>query len=407
MIDYYETKTQPITRVQVWEAYWKVRKNKSGMGIDGMSWEALDRIRDKQLYKLWNRLSSGSYFPPPVKEVEIDKKDGGKRKLGIPTILDRIAQEVVRAQLDNYVEPKFHTSSYGYRKGRSQHQAVREATRKALQYKWAIDIDIKGYFDTIDHELLLKAVYHYCKDKWVLMYIKRWLKAGILQKDGMMIDRITGTPQGGVVSPLLSNIFLHVVFDKWMEIHHPEKPFERYADDIVVHCLSEKQALFVKSSIQKRMEKCKLIIHPLKTKVVNFRGESEKKYPRKLDFLGFTIRLQMVRTKAGLKLMTTSVMSRKSMSSALEKFRAMKIHKMRTDIASVSARLSPIIRGIMNYYCKFWNGHTFGLWWRLNDRLIKWVKWEKGKSVRAAIRWLKDVYKKQPYLFPHWRLVHP
>jgi group II intron reverse transcriptase/maturase len=407
MIDYYETKSQPITRVQVWEAYWKVRKNKGGMGTDNMSWDALDRIRDKQLYKLWNRLSSGSYFPPPVKEVEIDKKDGGKRKLGIPTILDRIAQEVVRAQLDNYVEPKFHNSSYGYRKGRSQHQAVQEATRQALQYKWAIDIDIKGYFDTIDHELLLKAVYHYCKDKWVLMYIKRWLKAGILQKDGTIMDRITGTPQGGVVSPLLSNIFLHVVFDRWMKIHHPEKPFERYADDIVVHCMSEKQALFVKSSIQKRMEECKLIMHPLKTKVVNFRGESEKKYPRKLDFLGFTIKLQMVRTKAGLKLMTTSVMSRESMSSALKKFREMNIHKMRTSIESVSIKLSPIIRGIMNYYCKFWNGHTFGLWWRLNDRLIKWVKWEKGKSVRAAIRWLKDVYKKQPNLFPHWRLVHP
>ena len=407
MIDYYETKSQPITRVQVWEAYWKVRKNKGGMGIDNMSWEALDKTRDKQLYKLWNRLSSGSYFPPPVKEVEIDKKDGGKRRLGIPTILDRIAQEVVRVQLDKYVEPNFHNSSYGYRKGRSQHHAIREATKQALQYKWAIDIDIKGYFDTIDHQLLLKAVHHYCKDRWVLMYIKRWLKAGTLQKDGMIIDRVTGTPQGGVISPLLSNIFLHVVFDKWMEIHHPEKPFERYADDIVVHCMSGKQALFVKSRIEERMKECKLTMHPLKTKVVNFRGESENKYSRKLDFLGFTIKLQMVRTKAGLKLMTTSVMSRKSMSSALEKFRALKIHKMRTSIESVSAKLSPIIRGIMNYYCKFWNGHTFRLWWRLNDRLIKWVKWEKGKSVRAAIRWLKDVYKKQPNLFPHWRLVHP
>ena len=192
-----------------------------------------------------------------------------------------------------------------------------------------------------------------------------------------------------------------------MEIHHPEKPFERYADDIVVHCMSEKQALFVKSLIHKRMKECKLTMHPLKTKVVNFRGESEKKYPRKLDFLGFTIKLQMVRTKAGLKLMTTSVMSRKSMSSALEKFRALKIHKMRTSIESFSAKLSPIIRGIMNYYCKFWNGHTFRLWWRLNDRLIKWVKWEKGLSIRAAIKWLKSVYKKRPNLFPHWELVHP
>lgn len=377
------------------------------MGIDGMRWEELDKNRDKQLYKLWNRLSSGSYFPPPVKEVAISKKNGGERKLGIPTILDRIAQEVVRQHLDKFVEPKFQNSSYGYRKGRSQHQAVREATRQALQYKWAIDIDIKGYFDTIDHKLLLKAVHHYCKGNWVLLYIERWLTTGILQIDGTTIDRVKGTPQGGVISPLLSNIFLHVAFDKWMEKHHPEKPFERFADDIVVHCISEKQAVYVQSVIQKRLEECKLSMHPSKTKVVNFRGESKTKYPRKLDFLGFTIKLQMVKTRVGLKLMTTSVISSTSITSVLRKFRTMKIHKMRGSIERVSFRLTPVIRGIMNYYCKFWNGHTFGIWKRLNDRLIKWVKWEKRKSVRVAIRWLKGVCKTQPDLFPHWKLVHP
>jgi len=152
MIDYYETKSQPITRLDVWEAYWKVRKNKGGKGIDEMDWEELDKNRNAQLYKLWNRLSSGSYFPPPVKEVEIEKKGGGKRKLGIPTILDRIAQAVVRAPLERKVEPLFHNSSYGYRKGRNIHQAVREATKQALQHKWAIDIDIEGFFDKIDHD---------------------------------------------------------------------------------------------------------------------------------------------------------------------------------------------------------------------------------------------------------------
>jgi group II intron reverse transcriptase/maturase len=201
MIDYYETKSQPITRLEVWEAYWKVRKNKGGMGIDGMSWKELDKDRDSQLYKLWNRLSSGSYFPPPVKEVEIKKNEGGKRKLGIPTLLDRIAQAVVRGHLESKVEPLFHNSSYGYRKGRNIHQAVREATKQALQYNWAIDLDIKGFFDTIDHDLLIKAITHYCKDKCVLLYVKRWLKAGILQRDGKIINRLTGTPQGGVMTP--------------------------------------------------------------------------------------------------------------------------------------------------------------------------------------------------------------
>ena len=362
MIDYYETKSQPITRLQVWEAYWKVRKNKGSSGTDNMDWEELDKNRESLLYKLWNRLSSGSYFPPPVKEVSVDKKGGGKRKLGIPTLLDRIAQEVVRRSLNNIVEPLFHKSSYGYRVGRNAHQAVGEATRQALQHGWAIDLDIKGFFDNIDHTLLMKAVNHYCKDRWISMYIQIWLKAGILQKDGKLINRYTGTPQGGVISPLLANIFLHVVFDKWMEKHHPEKPFERFADDIIVHCNTEKQAKFVRWEIEKRMRECKLELHPVKTMIVHFRGESQKKYPRSLDFLGFSLRLQMVRTKAGLKLMTTSVISNTSKSAVLAKFRSMKIHKMRFSIEGVSSILSPVIRGLMNYYCRFWNGHTFFLW---------------------------------------------
>lgn len=407
MIDYYETKSQPITRLQVWEAYRRVKRNKGSMGIDGMDWEELNKNRETQLYKLWNRLSSGSYFPPPVKEVSINKKAGGKRKLGIPTLLDRIAQEVVRKHLDKYVEPKFHKSSYGYRRGRSAHDAVREATAKAIHHNWAIDIDIKGFFDNIDHQLLMKAVTHYCKDNWVLMYIERWLKAGILQEDGKLIDRHTGTPQGGVISPLLANIFLHVVFDQWMEKNHPEKPFERYADDIVVHCKTEKQAKFVKAMIEKRMKACKLQLHPEKTKVVHLRGESRKKYPRKLDFLGFSLRVQMVRTKVGLKLMPTSVISSKSKSGVLAKFRSMKIHKMRISIEGVSTIITPVICGVMNYYCKFWTGHTYSMWRQLNNRLIKWVKWEKNLSIRAAIRWLKQKYKSNPDLFPHWSLVHP
>ncbi|MFW5758896.1 MAG: group II intron reverse transcriptase/maturase, partial [Bacteroidota bacterium] len=243
MIDYYETKSQPITRLMVWEAYQKVKANKGSMGIDNMDWKRLESNRSAYIYKLWNRLTSGSYFPKPTKAVEIKKTGGGTRVLGIPTILDRIAQEVVRSQLDRYVEPFFHNHSYGYRKGFNAHQAVKQATENAFRFKWAIDLDIKGFFDNIDHTLLMKAVNHYCKDKWVLMYVERWLKAGIMSKDGVVRSRISGTPQGGVISPLLANIFLHVAFDNWMAKYHPEKPFERYADDIVVHCMTEKQAL--------------------------------------------------------------------------------------------------------------------------------------------------------------------
>jgi hypothetical protein len=229
----------------------------------------------------------------------------------------------------------------------------------------------------------------------------------VIKSDGERRSRLNGTPQGGVISPLLSNLFLHVAFDKWMEQNHSEKPFERYADDIVVHCKTEKQATYLKSLIDKRMRACKMELHPEKTKVVNFRGEAIRKYARSLDFLGFTIRLQLVRTKVGYKLMTTSVISGKSKTAILEKFRTMRLHKKRMKIEGLSALLTPVIRGLINYYCKFWTGHTHGVWHRLNVRLVKWLRWEKGLSTRAAIRYLKTKYREQPGLFPHWLLVHP
>ena len=362
MIDYYEIKSQPITRLMVVQAYKKVKANKGSAGIDEMSWAELDKDLRGQLYKLWNRLTSGSYFPKPVREVEIKKKDGGIRKLGIPTILDRIAQEVVKTQLERKVEPLFHESSYGYRPQRNCHQAVEKAMQNALKYDWAIDLDIKGFFDTINHELLMKAVKHYCTDKWVLMYVERWLKAGTIQSDGVYLDRVTGTPQGGVISPLLANIFLHVTFDKWMENNQPEKPFERYADDIVIHCKTERQAKYVLSEVQKRLTKCQLSVHPTKTKIVNLRGTSQHKYPRSLDFLGFTLRPYWGKTSIGYKLMVTSFISTQSVSKVLDKFNKLKIHKWRKPIEKLSVELKSIIRGVMNYYCKFWSSHTHYLW---------------------------------------------
>lgn len=219
--------------------------------------------------------------------------------------------------------------------------------------------------------------------------------------------RVSGTPQGGVVSPLLANIFLHVVFDKWMQNNHPEKPFERYADDIVVHCKTEKQALFVLKMIQQRMTACKLTLHLVKTKIINLRGKSEKKYPRSFDFLGFTIRPLWSKTSKGNKLMVSSFMSTKSKARVLEKFKGFHIHKWRKPIEEIALKLKPVIQGVMNYYCKFWTEHTHYVWYRLNARLVKWVRWEKGLHAKAAIKWLKQKYKATPHLFPHWQLVHP
>jgi len=407
MIDYYEIKSQPITRVMVLQAYKKVRANKGSGGVDDMDWEWLDNNLKTELYKLWNRLTSGSYFPMPVKEVPIKKKGGGERKLGIPTILDRIAQQVAKTHLERILEPHFHNSSFGYRPARNCHQAVEQANKNMFNHDFVIDMDIKGFFDNIDHDLLMKAVRFYCDDKWILLYVERWLKAGIVQQNSTYMDRLTGTPQGGVISPLLANLFLHVGFDKWMEINHPEKPFERYADDVVVHCKTEKQAIFMLKQIGKRLRKCKLTLHPVKTKIVNLRGRSEKKYPKSYDFLGFTIRPHWVKVNSKRMLMPSIFMSRKSKSSVMEKLRELNIHKRRKPLEVVASELRPIIQGIINYYCKFSSNHTAEIWYQLNSRLLKWVKWEKGLYKRASLRWLKKKYKETPFLFPHWQLVNP
>ncbi|MBP9152470.1 MAG: group II intron reverse transcriptase/maturase [Flavobacteriales bacterium] len=409
MIDYYETKSQPITKVKVWQAYKEVKANRGSGGIDNMSLEDLEQTKTKELYKLWNRLTSGSYMPMPVKQVAIPKKGGGQRKLGIPTVLDRVAQQVVKHHLERIVEPKFHNSSFGYRPKRNAHQALEQANRNTYNHDFAVDIDIKGFFDTIDHELLMKALKHYCSEKWVLMYVERWLKAGAMQQDGTSKATLTGTPQGGVISPLLANIYLHVVFDNWMAKNHPEKPFERYADDIVVHCVTEKQALFMLRQIQVRMRQCKLHLHPEKTKIVNVRGVSEKKYPKGYDFLGFTIRPAPYKhpNRAKVKTIPSIFVSRASKNSILEKFKRMRIHNKRKTLEEVAKDLNPVIRGIINYYHKFRKSDIRDVWQQLNARLLKWVKWEKSLYKKASAIYLKTKYKERPDLFAHWLLVCP
>jgi group II intron reverse transcriptase/maturase len=415
MIDYEETKSQPISRMMVWRAYWKVRANKGSAGIDAMDWEYLDKHRETELYKLWNRLTSGSYFPQAVKQVAIPKKGGGQRFLGIPTLLDRIAQEVVRTHLERIVEPLFHPCSFGYRPKRDCHQAVQQVCSMAMNHDFAIDLDIKGFFDNIDHTLMMKAVAHYCPDKWALMYVERWLKAGIFQTDGTVIPAMQGTPQGGVISPLLANIFLHVVFDKWtvtersrsMEKYHPEKPFERYADDIVVHCKTERQAEYMLRQIKGRMNNCKLNLHPDKTRIINLRGRATKQYPKGFDFLGFTIRPDAYIYKGRIKAVPGIFVSQKSKKSITQKFRDMNIHKWRTSLEHIAQRINPVIRGIINYYHKFQRNDLKQIWRQMNDRLRKWVKWEMDLGRKRAVSYLHTRYVKQPTLFEHWQLVHP
>lgn len=409
MIDYYETKSQPITRLMVWQAYKEVKSNAGSGGIDNMSWDYLAKNASSELYKLWNRLSSGSYFPQAVKQVAIPKKGGGVRYLGIPTILDRVAQQVARKHLERQVEPLFHNSSFGYRPNRNCHQAVSQANANSFNHDFAIDLDIKGFFDNIDHALLMKAVKYYCPDKWILMYVERWLKAGVLEKDGNFKQSFAGTPQGGVISPLLANIFLHVVFDRWMEINHPEKPFERYADDIVVHCKSEKQAKFMMNQIRFRMETCKLTLNAEKSKIVNLRGFSTTKYPKGFDFLGFTIRPRSYTVKGTgkIKSIPSIHVSQKSKTAILQKFKEMNLHKRRKSLEEIAKEINPVLRGIINYYHHFWKDDMRRVWNQLNARLLKWVKWEKDLYKLASVRYLKTKCKETPNLFAHWSLVYP
>jgi len=339
--------------------------------------------------------------------VVIPKKGGGTRKLGIPTLLDRIAQQVVKTHLERILEPKFHKSSFGYRPNRNCHQAVEQSCRNAYKHDFAIDLDIKGFFDNIDHKLLMRALGHYCQDKWVLMYVERWLKAGVVQREGKFTPTLMGTPQGGVISPLLANLFLHVVFDKWMEKYHPEKPFERYADDIVVHCKTEKQTLFMLSVIKHRFQECKLALQSEKTKIVNLRGFSEKNYPKGFDFLGFTIRPSGIKSKVGVIAFPGIFVSTQAKKSSTSKFRGAKIHKRRGSIEELARRLNPIIRGIKNYYTRFSKNALRTIWWQLNQRLLKWVKWEKGLYKYAALKYLRTRYKENPRLFEHWLLARP
>lgn len=258
------TKPFDISKRMVWEAYKAVKANRGAPGVDGQSLEAFEGNLSDNLYRVWNRLASGAYQPPPVLRVEIPKRDGGLRCLGIPTVSDRIAQAVVKRHLENIVEPHFHRDSYGYRPGRSAHQAVAQARSRCWRHKWVLDLDIKGFFDNLDHELVLRAVRRFTDCRWALLYIERWLKADVVLPNGERESRERGTPQGGVISPLLANIFLHLAVDQWLHDHFPDVPFERYADDMIVHCRSQFEAEKMRQLIDDRLRRCKLELHPEK-----------------------------------------------------------------------------------------------------------------------------------------------
>lgn len=401
-----------ISKHMVWDAYKRVKANKGAAGVDGQSIEEFEKDLKNNLYKLWNRMSSGSYFPPPVRRVEIPKGDGGTRPLGIPTVADRIAQTVIKMILEPGLEKCFHPDSYGYRPGKSAIDAVGMARKRCWRYDWVLDLDIKGFFDNIDHDLMMSAVKTHTDCKWVLMYIERWLKAPVQSTDGELIERRKGTPQGGVISPLLANLFLHYAFDVWMWKKHPRIPFERYADDVICHCTSELQVKGLLTAIEHRMTECGLELHPQKTKIVYCKDDDRRGNSAnvKFDFLGFTFRPRSARSRNG-KLFVSFLPAAgdKPIREMRRTIRTWRLGR-RGDLSLIDLSLwiNPIIRGWLTHYGSYYKSALNPVFDQLNRALIKWAmrKYKRlWKKKRRAAHWLGRVAMRWNNLFAHWQIL--
>ncbi|MEQ9221230.1 MAG: group II intron reverse transcriptase/maturase [Cyclobacteriaceae bacterium] len=412
MILFEQTKSIPITKEMVWEAYLEVKKKGKSAGIDDLSMELYSKCKSRELYKVWNRLSSGSYFPSAVKRVEITKTDGGKRPLGIPTISDRVAQTVIRRLIEPRFEALFHESSYGYRPNKSAHAALEAARTNCWRYNWVLDLDIKGFFDNIDHEKMLKALERHIPERWIMMYIQRWLTVPVRELDGREVARRKGTPQGGVISPLLANIYLHYTLDAWLEKHYPEMKFERYADDVVIHCQSEAEVRALKDNLETRLRSCGLEMHGEKTRIVYCRDSKRRgKYPVvKFDFLGFSFqpRTSKHRKTGELFLGYDCAMSIQSRSRILDTIRKMDIQRTSCNrIVYIAQQLNPYIRGWVHYYGRFRGYELDKVFYVLRTRLMRWAKDRYKRyrnNIRKAYAWLDRVRKQYPNLFYHWQL---
>jgi RNA-directed DNA polymerase len=401
-----------IPKTLVWEAYLKVRSNKGAAGVDRQSLADFARDEKKNLYKIWNRMSSGSYFPPPVRAVEIPKAGGGVRVLGVPTVADRIAQTVVAMTLEPSAEQVFHQDSYGYRPARSALDAVAMCRKRCWQSQWVIDIDIQGFFDNVPHDPILRAVGRHTDKPWVLLYVQRWLTAPVQQQDGTLVVRERGTPQGSAISPLLSNLFMHYAFDDWLARMQPLVRFERYCDDVIVHCVSEKQALYIKRSIAERFARLGLSLHPQKTKIVHCVQDQRTRSPDygvEFTFLGYTFRPRYARTRDGRWksgfLPAVSKAAKKSMAAMIRGWRLGR----RTDLSfrEVAAMINRIVAGWINYYGRFYKSLLISfLANRINPHLVRWAM-RKFKHLHRrpakARRRIAQIATTYPGMFIHWR----
>lgn len=405
------TKSFDISKQQVMKAFKAVKANAGSAGVDKQSIEDFEKNLKDNLYKIWNRMSSGSYFPPPVKAVPIPKKKGGERILGVPTVSDRVAQMVAKLTFEPIVESIFLPDSYGYRPRKSALDAVGVTRERCWKYNWVFEWDIKGLFDNIDHELLLKAVKKHTECKWVILYIERWLKAPMQLADGTLVERTKGTPQGGVVSPVLSNLFLHYAVDVWMTRTFPGVPWCRYADDGLAHCRTEQQAQTIKSALMQRLAECGLEMHPDKSKIVYCKdGSRKEKYLNtEFDFLGYTFRPRAVknRKRDSMFVSFSPAVSSKVLTAMRQTTRRWRYrNKTELSLEDIARMANPILRGWLNYYGRYCPSAMYPVLRHFNMTLIAWAmrkhKRFKGRKIRAILC-IEQISKRRPDLFIHWK----
>ena len=404
-------KTVPIEYRQVAEAYRKVRKGGDAVGIDKESWKDFDKNPGRNLYVIWNRLASGSYHPQPVKEAEIPKKDGKKRTLGIPTIRDRIAQQVLKDIMEKKIDTLFHEHSYGYRPLKNAHQAIEQVRQNCYKQDWVIDMDIKHFFDSVDHELMLKAVGHVLAEPWIQMYVKRWLEMPVETKAGQIKPKAgKGTPQGGVLSPLLANLYLHFTLDKWLEKHFPRVSFVRYADDMVLHCGSKAEAEAVLQAVRERLSSVKLQIKEEKTRIAYCKDYRRKgTHPQvQFEFLGFSYQPRARKSKRDGKLYTAFApeISQTNQKKVREMIKAVPVWRNPrvTRVEDMAAIFNPKLRGWITYYGKYSKRILRRVLLHLDYRLIQWIKRTYKLGTRKAQVKLNHLKQQNPMLFYHWQM---
>lgn len=405
------TRTQRISKEQVWHAWLKIRQGGKGMGIDHVSISEIDRNPSKYLYPLWNRLSSGSYFPVAVKEVCIPKSNGKLRSLGIPTICDRVAQEVIRAELEVILEPLFLPSSFGSRPGKSAYDALTQCAANCWSRWYVVDVDIQGFFDNIDHKLLMDILRKYTTQSHILLYCERWLKAPVSRVDGSLdTSRFKGTPQGGVISPLLSNLFLHEVFDLWMQQHHSHMVYERYCDDIVIHTRSMEQSRFIFDRLSERLSSYGLTMNQEKSKITYCYRTSrfykeDRTVPVSFDFLGFTFKPRLCKREDGERFwgFGGSISSR-NVQRAIGLLKTRLRWRLSQSIQVLSDWMTPLLYGWLHYYGHFGLARLSRLFRLINYQLVKWIQRKYGLlSYRKAKQRLRNICKSYPNLFIHWK----